>query len=635
MFKIKQKKNTRVLKQAEHILSIGESLQKEGKLDEAITSYQKAIKLNPHLTVAYNSLGNAFQDKGQLDEAIACYQKALELNPNFTGVYYNLGDALQDKGQLDEAITCYQRAIELDPNFAYAYNNLAIALKNKGQIEEAIICCKKAIGIDPTLVNAVYNLGNAFKDKWQLDEAITCYQKALQHDPNHIGAYTNLGSVFQSRGQFDKGEMYYRHAMKIKPDDLIPNQALLMSMNYNPNYNAQTIFSEHLQFAKQHAESLYPAATFYTNDCSLTRRLRIGYVSPDFRRHSVNYFLEPVFASYNHDQFEIFCYSDVISADNVTKRIQAFVDHWRDISKVPDEKVAELIREDQIDILIDLAGHTGYNRILVFARKPAPVEVSWLGYANTTGLQTIDYRIVDNYTDPSGLTDQFYTEKLLRLPQSFLCYLHDENSPEVGELPSLKRGHITFGSFNYFSKVTPKVVDLWTRIMTAIPGSRLIMKAKSFSDRAACQYVGEMFKQGGIVKERIELISHMPSYIGHLETYKRIDIALDTFPYNGTTTTCEAMWMGVPVITLAGNSHVSRVGVSLLSNVGLPELIAGTPDEYFKITVSLANDLKKLQTLREKLRDMMTYSPLTDAKRFTLNLETCFHKIWETWCDSV
>jgi protein O-GlcNAc transferase len=635
MFKIKQKKNKKVLKQAEHVLHRGESLQKEGKFDEAITCYQKAIKLNPHLTVAYNNLGNALQEKGQLDEAITCYQKALDLTPNFAGAYYNLGDALQDKGQLDEAITCYQKAIKLDPNFAYAYNNLAIALKNKGQIEEAIIYCKKAIEINPTLVNAMYNLGNAFQDKGQLDEAITYYQKALQYDPNHIGVYTNLGHVFQRRGQLDKGEMYFRHAMKIKPDDLIPHQALLMTMNYNPNYNAQTIFSEHLRFAKQHAEPIYSAATSYTNDSSLTRRLRIGYVSPDFRRHSVHYFLEPVFASHNHAQFEIFCYSDVLRQDNITERIKTFVDQWRNISKVPDEKVAEFIREDRIDILIDLAGHTDNNRMLLFARKPAPVQVSWLGYPNTTGLQTIDYRIVDNYTDPLELTDQFYTEKLLRLPQSFLCYLHDENSPEVGELPSLETGHITFGSFNYFSKVTPKVIDLWTKIMIAIPGSLLIMKAKSFSDGATCQYVREMFHQGGIAHERIELISYVPSFIGHLETYKRIDIALDTFPYNGTTTTCEAIWMGVPVITLAGNSHVSRVGVSLLSNVGLPELIAGTPDEYFKITVNLANDVKKLEALRKRLRDMMKYSPLTDAKKFTLNLETCFRKIWETWCNSL
>jgi protein O-GlcNAc transferase len=634
MFKIKQKKNKKVLTQVEQILQVGASLHAEGKLDEAILWYQKAITLNPKSDLTYNNLGNVLQDKGQIDEAIVCYQKALQINPHFAGAYYNLGDALQDKGHIDEAAHCYQRSIALDPKFASAYNNLAIIFKTKGEIEEAIRYCKKAIEIDPTLVNALYNLGNALQEKGQLGEAITYYQKTLLHDPRHIGAYTNLGHVFQSRGQFDKAELYYRHAIKIKPDDIIPHQALLMMMNYNPDYTAQMIFSEHVRFGKQLAEPLYPAFLTYANEISPARRLRIGYVSPDFRRHSVNYFFEPVIASHNHDQFEIFCYSDVLRPDDVTEHIQAFADQWRNILNISDEKIAERIRKDQIDILIDLAGHTGYNRMLLFARKPAPVQVSWLGYANTTGIATIDYRIVDNYTDPIGLTDEFCTEKLLRLPQSFLCYSRDKNSPEIAELPSLRTGHITFGSFNYFAKVTPKVIDLWIKIMTAVPNSRLIMKAGSLSDRSTCQYVREMFIKGGITQERLELIAYIPSFIDHLEMYSRIDIALDTFPYNGTTTTCEAIWMGVPVVALEGNTHVSRVGVSLLSNVGVQELIAHTPEEYISIAVDLAGDPNRLRFLREHLRDMMSRSPLCDAKSFTTNLEICYRRIWETWCKS-
>ena len=299
-----------------------------------------------------------------------------------------------------------------------------------------------------------------------------------------------------------------------------------------------------------------------------------------------------------------------------------------------DEEVAELIRKDKIDILVDFAGHTANNRILLFARKPAPIQVSWIGYLATTGLSTIDYKIVDSYTDPPGKTEQFYTEKLIRLPESFLCYLPDKDSPEVGPLPALSTGHITFGSFNNFAKVTPEVFTLWARILNELPDSRLILKGKSFSDKTTCQYAINMFTERGISAERITLQSWDPSP-KHLESYNQVDIGLDTFPFNGATTTCEAIWMGVPVITLAGTAYHSRVGVSLLSNVGLPELIAKTHDEYIGIAVNLASDIEKLQLLRKSLRDRMSHSPLTDAKRFTANLEMCYHKMWENWCNSV
>jgi predicted O-linked N-acetylglucosamine transferase (SPINDLY family) len=297
-----------------------------------------------------------------------------------------------------------------------------------------------------------------------------------------------------------------------------------------------------------------------------------------------------------------------------------------------DEEAAALIRNDKIDILIDLAGHTGNNRILLFARKPAPVQVSWIGYLATTGLSTMDYKIVDNYTDPIGKTEQFYTEKLIRLPESFLCYLPDRESPEVGPLPALSKGHITFGSFNNFAKVTPEVFTLWARVLNEVPESHLILKGSSFSDETTCQYARNMFQERGISAERITLQSWDPSP-KHFASYNQVDIGLDTFPFNGATTTCEAMWMGVPVITLEGAAYHSRAGVSILSNVGLPELVAKTEDEYLGIAVNLASDIEKLQLLRESLRDRMSHSPLTDARRFTANLEMCYRKMWEDWCN--
>jgi predicted O-linked N-acetylglucosamine transferase (SPINDLY family) len=360
--------------------------------------------------------------------------------------------------------------------------------------------------------------------------------------------------------------------------------------------------------------------------------LRIGYVSPDFRNHSVAYFIEPVIREHSPDNFDVICYSHSFVQDHVTESIKQSAGDWRDITRASDDVAYKLIREDGIDILIDLAGHTGNNRLPLFARKPAPVQISWIGYPATTGLSAIDYKIVDEYTDPSGITDQFYTERLLRLPDTFLCYLPDASIPAVGSLPALSSGYITFGSFNHFSKISPMVFSMWQDILRKIPTARLVIKTRSLSDPTVRDSVMKTFRNEGIAEERLELLSWSPSRREHLDLYNRIDIALDTFPYHGTTTTCEALSMGVPVVTLAGDTHCSRVGVSLLSNVGLPELIAYTPESYIEKAVTLANDLEKLQSLRVTLRDKMTLSPLSDAKRFTANLEKCYREIWKQWC---
>jgi predicted O-linked N-acetylglucosamine transferase (SPINDLY family) len=296
-----------------------------------------------------------------------------------------------------------------------------------------------------------------------------------------------------------------------------------------------------------------------------------------------------------------------------------------------DQEITDQIHKDKIDMLVDLAGHTAGNRILVFARKPAPIQISWIGYLATTGLSTMNYKIVDHHTDPPGKTEQFYTEKLMRLPESFLCYLPDRDSPKIGPSPFISTGHITFGSFNNFAKINPTVFELWAKVMDQLPDSRLILKGKSFHSKSTCQYVRDMFTQRGIAAERITLQSLVPSP-KHLESYSLVDIGLDTFPFNGAATTCEAMWMGVPVITLAGTAYHSRVGISLLSNVGLKDLIANTLEEYVSIAVRIATDLKMLQDIREGLRDRMVHSPLTDANNFIVNLETCYRTMWEQWC---
>ncbi|HMK49909.1 MAG TPA: hypothetical protein VK435_07635, partial [Thermodesulfovibrionales bacterium] len=434
------------------------------------------------------------------------------------------------------------------------------------------------------------------------------------------------------QGKLDDAEQYFRTSMRLDPWRIKPYESLLMLMNYSDRYDASAIFSEHLNFARRFEAPLLPFHAGHTREKVRDKVLRIGYVSPDFRRHSVNYFLEPVLASHDHDRFEVFCYSDVAVSDVVTERLRGYANQWRDIAGMTDEEAAQLVRRDGIDILLDLAGHTGFNRILMFARKPAPIQVSWLGYPNTTGLSSVDYRLVDSYTDPPGMTDPYYTERLVRLPRTFLCYVPENGGPPVGELPALRSGHVTFGSFNFFPKVSRTTVTLWSSILKALPGSRLILKAKAFSSESVCAKAREMFDAHGIPGERIELMSHKPSYSEHLATYNEIDIGLDTFPYNGTTTTCEALWMGVPVVSLGGTTHVSRVGLSILSNVGIPWLAARTHDEYVRIAVDLALDLEGLQLLRRSLREKLIESPLSDAKLFVSGLEACYRDMWVSWC---
>jgi protein O-GlcNAc transferase len=619
--------------------NLAETLHDMGRLDEASGYYEKVIKLSPDFAGAYYNLGVVMQEKRQFDEAAANYMKVLELNPNDANTCNNIGIVMEEKGLLDSAISFYRRAIELDPDFAVAYNNLGDILQQMGQQDEAILNYEKAVQLNPTLFTAYNKLGIILQEKGKLDEAVDNYQKAIQLDSAFAEAYNNLGTILQEKGQLDDAVKCYQKAVELDStlavayDNLRSAfQARLMMMNYDPKYDAQQIFSEHLRFSKEYAEPLY-SDTRHTNDCSSSRRIRIGYVSPDFKRHPVAYFIEPVLSAHNKEGFEIFCYSDVKVADKVTERIQTHADRWRNIRGMSDEEVAPVIREDRIDILVDLAGHTDSNRMLLFARKPSPVQVSWLGYPATTGLSAMDYKVVDNYTDPAGMTEQFYTEQLIRMPESFLCYLPDGGSPEVGRLPALSSGHITFGSFNNFVKVSTEVVKLWTSIMKTIPDSHLIMKGKSFADKTTCQSAINMFVQEGIDAERITLepFEQSPSY---LESYNLVDIGLDTFPWNGITTTCDALWMGVPVVTLAGSAYASRAGVSLLTNVGIPELVARTHDEYVSTAVSLADNLGRLQFLREHLRDMMRTSPLCDAKRFTANLETCYRQIWEKWCRS-
>lgn len=484
-----------------------------------------------------------------------------------------------------------------------------------------------------TQVDAYLKKGNVLLQQTRLGEAIENYELALQMQPRSAEILYNLGRALSLQGRMEESELYFRKALLSEPDNLIIYQAILMKMAYNPRYGTQTIFAEHQRLGRMLTEPFASTFSPFQNERSLSRRLRIGYVSPDFRRHSVAYFVEPVLSAHDHEEFEIFCYSDVSSPDEITANIQGHTDHWRTILNKSDEEVAEFIRSDKIDILVDLAGHTG-PRMLLFANKSAPIQVTWIGYPSTTGLTTMDYKIVDHYTDPPGMTENYYCETLIRLPQSFLCYLPERVSPDTGKLPALEKGYVTFGSFNNIPKISSEMFSLWSNIVRSVPDAHLIMKAGSFSDSETRQLIVDIFAREGVQESRVELMPWIPSKREHLNAYNQVDIAFDTFPYNGTTTMCEAMWMGVPVITLAGTAHNSRVGISLLSNAGVPELIAKTREEYLEIAVELASDLNRLERYRKSMRAMMEDSPLTNARHFTRDLEERYRNMWETWCKS-
>ena len=399
-------------------------------------------------------------------------------------------------------------------------------------------------------------------------------------------------------------------------------------LNFLPGCGPASVFAEHTQWREQHATFAWP--TRYGNDRTFDRRLRIGYVSPDFRGHAVGCNLIPLFTEHSRAHFEIFCYANVASPDILTTEFRRQADGWRDITKLSDEQVGEQVREDQIDILVDLALHSMGNRLLVFARKPAPIQVTFAGYPGTTGLTAIDYRLTDPYLDPPKLLDAFYAEKSWRLPHSFWCFEPFDAQEEPGPLPATRNGFVTFGCLNTFCKVNQTALALWARVLRDVPTSRLVLLATPGSHREATI---DFLRNAGVERKRVSFVDRTvrKAYFGY---YHTIDISLDTIPYNGHTTSLDSLWMGVPVVTLVGETVVGRAGWSQLSNLGLTELAANNADEFGQIAVALATDRPRLQELRRTLRSRMTNSPLTDASGFTRGIEAAYRAMWKQWCGS-
>ncbi|MEJ1337791.1 MAG: tetratricopeptide repeat protein [Candidatus Sedimenticola sp. (ex Thyasira tokunagai)] len=602
----------------------GLKYQQLGNLSKAEKSYRKAIKHEKGFVQALTNLGNVFIQQGRVAEAESVYRQAQKLLPDNPMILSNIGNALQLLGKNEQAISCLNRAIVSDPKCTDAYNNLGNALKGMGRLDEAVIYYKKAISHKPKIAQFYMNLGVVLKEQGLLFEALEMHQQAIRLNPKVVEAFYNLGNTQKELGQLENALVSYERAIQLKPNYKEAHSNRNYTLNFISGLSRIDVYKKHLELERASGNIKRLSAVSSKHSKS---RIRIGYLSPDFKTHSVAYFFEPLLRAHDRDTVEIFCYYNGDIIDQVTERLIQETEHWRSIVKLENKGAADLIRKDRIDILVDLAGHTANTKLLVFMYKPAPIQITWLGYPNTTGLSSIDYRFTDEISDPTGDSDDFYSEQLIRLPHGFLSYSGNLSMGVNENLPSLDNGYITFCSFNNLTKVTPVVIKVWSRILNEIPDSRLLLKSKQLSEPNMKTTVVKLFEDEGVDRKRLELRGRLSNKDEHLSFYDNVDICLDPFPYNGTTTTCEALWMGVPVITWKGDRHVSRVGASILTHIGLSECIASDVDEYVQKAIDYAKNLERLSELRRGLRKQMCESDLCDAKKFAQSVEEAYRKI--------
>ena len=646
--------------------NLGIVLKEQDRIDEAIAAYQAALALQPQFAEALNNLGGAWLQTRDFPAAIDVLQNAVTVRPGYAEGYFNLGLAYKNSYRLDEALVCFQNAVHLNADYAEPYAmlalthadlqqhdqalawcektlamwpdspaanfNLGVAYTNMRQLPEAIACFEKALALKPDFADAYNNLGVAYKEQARYDEAVRCFEQAIALRPTFAEAYNNLGSAFKDQGKPDASRQQYENAIALAPDYAAAHNNLLLSMQYAAGITQQELYEMHLRFGAQFEPPLLAQRLPHAPGRERAKRLKIGYVSPDFRRHAVAFFIEPILAHHDKEQVEIFCYYSHTIVDEFTTRLQADADHWIACHGMPDRQLAERIHADGIDILVDLAGHSAGNRLLAFAHKPAPVQASYIGYPSTTGLRSIDYRITDGFAEPPGQSEHVNVEQLWRLPEVFCCYAADPKSPPVIDHPPCDdNGHITFGCFNNYAKVSDPAISLWAQIMANVPGAKLMLEILGLDNPGMREGVEQRFARLGIDPARLVLIAN--DRRNQFVLYNRIDIALDPFPCNGGTTSFDTLWMGVPFVTLAGTNFISRLGVTILHNGGLDELIAADEQEYIQVATALALDRKRLGQLRDGLRERTRASPLMDIVRFTRHLEQAYRGMWERWCD--
>ncbi|HYH41191.1 MAG TPA: tetratricopeptide repeat protein, partial [Burkholderiales bacterium] len=546
----------------------------------------------------------ALHSAGRYADAAVMCRAQLARVPGDTDALQGLAAALLAQGQSAEGLAHLREAARLTPEEPDLHATVASIEAAHGEIESAIASYRHALALRPGAEAWRLQAVALLKALQRYDEAEDCCRESVTHTQATAALHHALAGVLFEQGRVDESLEELRAARMLSPRSAAIHSDTLRALNYVEG-DPEAVYREHLAWDAEHAKALHDPSSLGPRDTRPVRRLRIGYVSPYFRKHAVTFFLESVIENHDRDAFEIMLYADVTRPDEYSERLKAHGALWRSTVGLDDQAMADMVRADGVDILVDLSGHTPGNRLLAFARRAAPVQVTWNGYPNTTGMTAMDYRITDALCDPPGLTERLHTEQLVRLPGIYMSWRPPDTAPEPGPLPARAAGAVTFGSFNSCFKITPRTVSLWSKVLHAVPGSRLVLLTVS-EGRAAAR-VRDAFASHGIGAERLKLAART-SHEGFLAAHRDVDIALDAFPYHGTTTTCFSLWMGVPVVTLAGVTHVSRVGLSLLTSVGLPELAARDDDEYVTIAVSLAGNLERLGALRAGLRERMLRS---------------------------
>lgn len=613
--------------------NLGNALSTLGRYEEAVAAYRRVLARNPNLAEVHSNLGIALWESGRPEEAVAAYRRALQLKPDFAEAHCNLGNALSDLDELDEALVAYQRALELQPGFVNTYYGVVNVLERMKRFDEAIAACRGALELAPAEAKAYNVLGFALQAAGRRDEAIAAYRHAIELKPGYIEAYINLGSCLARMGRLEEAVDVYRKRLQAATGDEDLQSKLLFILNYQEAVPPEAMLAEARAYGEKVASQAKPFEDC-ANEPDPGRRLRVGLVSGDFGEHPVGHFLANVVANLDADSIKLFTYETFKRKGDLNERLRRHIPHWREATpgKLKDEALARQVREDRIDILIDLAGHTAHNRLPVFAWRPAPVQVAWLGYFATTGLAALDWILADPWVLPPE-EEAHFVEKPWRLPDSYYCFTPPDLPVEVCGLPALKNGHITFGCFNNLAKINDRVIACWARVFETVPGSRLFLKTKALGDAAVAADYRARFARHGIAPERLRLEGASPRD-EYLAAYHEVHIALDPFPFPGGTTSIEGLWMGVPVLTLKGDRFIGHQGETILHNAGLPDWIAADEDEYVAKAAAFARDLPALARLRAGLRERLVASPLCDAPRFARNLEAALRGMWRAWCES-
>ncbi|KAE8681865.1 putative UDP-N-acetylglucosamine--peptide N-acetylglucosaminyltransferase SPINDLY [Hibiscus syriacus] len=617
----------------------------EGRLVEAAESYQKALSADPSykpaaecLAIVLTDLGTSLKLAGNTQEGIQKYYEALKIDPHYAHYHSFIQPAYYNLGDINQGVAYYKKALSYNWHYADAMYNLGVAYGEMLKFNMVFITCyniflQLALSIKPNFSQSLNNLGVVYTVQGKMDAAASMIEKAIIACPTYAEAYNNLGVLYRDAGNISMAITAYEQCLKIDPDSRNAGQNRLLAMNYI-NEGDDKLFDAHRDWGRRFMR-LYPQYNSWDKPKDPERPLVIGYISSDYFTHSVSYFIEGPLIYHDYGNYQVVVYSAVVKADAKTIRFRERVMKkgglWRDIYGVDEKKVASMVREDKIDILVELTGHTANNKLGTMACRPAPVQVTWIGYPNTTGLPTIDYRITDSFADPPD-TKQKHVEELVRLPECFLCYTPSLEAGRVSPTPALANGFITFGSFNNLAKITPKVLRVWARILCAVPNSRLVVKCKPFCCDSVRQKFLTTLEQLGLESLRVDLLPLILLNHDHMQAYSLMDISLDTFPYAGMATTCEFLYMGVPCVTMAGSVHAHNVGVSILSKVGLQHLIAKNEDEYVQLALQLASDVTALQDLRMSLRDLMSKSPICDGQNFISGLEATYRNMWCRYC---